>query len=78
MKFRRDLDALASQAIVRRAHGGGQCSKLVESNFLCRSRSAEGEKRPFAFAAAAHVEPRQAIVIGRFGGKRRANQETME
>jgi hypothetical protein len=40
----------------------------VQLRSVCRSRLAEGEQRASAFAAAAHVEPKRAIIIGRFGG----------
>ena len=65
MTVHRDLDALASQGIVRRVHGGVtvRSSNLVESNFLYRSRLAEREKQAIAFAAAELVEPGQAIII---------------
>jgi DeoR/GlpR family transcriptional regulator of sugar metabolism len=65
MTVHRDLDALASQRIVRRVHDGVtvRSSNPVESNFLCRSRLAEHEKQAIAFAAAELVEPGQAIII---------------
>jgi DeoR/GlpR family transcriptional regulator of sugar metabolism len=65
MTVHRDLDALASQGIVRRVHGGVtvRSSALVESNFLYRSRLAEHEKQAIALAAAELIEPGQAIII---------------
>ena len=65
MTVHRDLDALASQGVVRRVHGGVtvRSSNLVESNFLYRSRLAEDEKQAIACAAAELVEPGQAIII---------------
>ena len=64
MTIHRDLDALASQGIVRRVHGGVtvRSSNLVESNFLYRSRLAEHEKRAIAFRGGAR-RPGQAIII---------------
>ena len=65
MTVHRDLEALASQGIVRRVHGGVtvRSSNLVESNFLYRSRLAEHEKQAIACAAAELVEPGQAVII---------------
>lgn len=65
MTVHRDLDVLVEQGLVRKVHGGVTMhpSSLVESNLIYRSQLAAKEKAAIARAAAAYIEPGQAIIL---------------
>jgi DeoR/GlpR family transcriptional regulator of sugar metabolism len=63
MTAHRDLDDLASRGLLRKTRGivSAAPTSLIESSALYRSARQEAEKRAIAAAAAAHVEPGQAV-----------------
>jgi DeoR/GlpR family transcriptional regulator of sugar metabolism len=64
MTIHRDLSDLHDQGLVRRIRGSVSVEKsmLFESSYLYRARQHVEEKRRLARAAAAHIEPGNAIV----------------
>ena len=64
MTIHRDLNDLHDQGLVRRIRGAVSAEKsmLFESSYLYRARQHVEEKRRLARAAAAHIEPGNAIV----------------
>ena len=64
MTIHRDLNDLHDQGLVRRIRGAVSVEKsmLFESSYLYRARQHVQEKRRLARAAAAHIEPGNAIV----------------
>ena len=64
MTVHRDLNDLHDQGLVRRIRGAVSAEKsmLFESSYLYRARQHVEEKRRLARAAAAHIEPGNAIV----------------
>lgn len=65
MTIHRDLTLLENDGLLRKVHGGAtiQSSSLFESDYLYRKRLVTEEKRSIARAAAAKVEPNQAIIL---------------
>ncbi|NNG35677.1 DeoR/GlpR transcriptional regulator [Nakamurella sp. DB0629] len=64
MTVHRDLDALASEGVLRRIRGGATAhgSSLLESDFPYRLTAAVPAKEAIGRAAAALVEPGQAVI----------------
>lgn len=66
MTIRRDLAVLAEQGLVRKTHGGATVAEPAateEPGFLAKSQLQRSEKAAIAAAAAALVEPGDAIAI---------------
>jgi DeoR/GlpR family transcriptional regulator of sugar metabolism len=65
MTIHRDLSHLENDRMLRKIHGGAtlQSNSLFESDYQYRNRLAVVEKRAIAEAAAAKVEPGQAIIL---------------
>ena len=65
MTAHRDLDELASRGLLRKTRGivSAAPTSLVEASDVYRSAQQSGEKRALAAAAAAHVEPGQAVFL---------------
>ena len=65
MTIHRDLSHLENEGLLRKIHGGAtlQSSSLFESDFQYRKRLVTEEKRAIAQAAAAKIEPNQAIIL---------------
>lgn len=65
--LRRDLDALATEGIVERTHGGALLRQQGYSTFEPDARSATelspAEKRAIGIAAAATLEPHQSVIF---------------
>lgn len=63
MTAHRDLDELVSRGLLRKTRGivSAAPTSLIESSALYRSARQEMEKRAIAAAAAAHIEPGQAV-----------------
>ena len=64
MTVHRDLNDLQEQGLVRRVRGSVSAEKtmLFESSYVYRARQKSAEKQRLAQAAAAHIEPGNAIV----------------
>ncbi|WP_161598935.1 DeoR/GlpR family DNA-binding transcription regulator [Aidingimonas lacisalsi] len=65
MTVHRDLDTLVRQGLVHKQYGGvtTRSTNVVESNFQFRLRVAERDKNLLAKAAAAFVQPGEAIML---------------
>jgi DeoR/GlpR family transcriptional regulator of sugar metabolism len=65
MTAHRDIDDLASRGLLRKSRGvvSAAPTSLVEASDVYRSSRQSAEKRAIAAAAAAHVEPGQAIFL---------------
>ena len=63
MTAHRDLDELAGRGLLRKTRGvvSAVPTSLIESSDVCRSQRQSSEKRAIAAAAAAYVEPGQAV-----------------
>lgn len=65
MTAHRDLDELASRGLLRKSRGlvSAAPTSLIEASDVYRQSRQSAEKRAIAAAAAAHVEPGQAIFL---------------
>ncbi|WP_369068632.1 DeoR/GlpR family DNA-binding transcription regulator [Kineococcus terrestris] len=65
MTVHRDLDALAAQGLLRKSRGvvTAEATSLFEASTEFRTRQQERAKRAVAEAAAAFVEPGQAVIL---------------
>lgn len=65
MTIRRDLDALASEGLARKVHGGAVIEDQVafEPGFAAKSHLAQSAKQAIAARAASYVQPGAAIAL---------------